>query len=459
MTSGLHRSQGGLSTGGFSRRNLLRGGLGAAAAVGLGGGLSGCGSALSAGLVGSELAPGTVTYWNLFGGGDGGRMQTMEGVYEDQHGGASSLQAATFAWGNPYYTKVSLATLGGAPPDVAISHLTRSSNLANGGLTTEITDDMLGLVGLSPDDFNSKPWEAQKVGGKNFAIPLDTHPFVLYYNIDVCEKAGLLNSDGSLKPIKGKDGWETALKAAKDATGAYGASVATVGDTSTSWRWFQTLYSQQNGSTPWLGDGGTQLTYNKDLVLSTLDYIRSLTKSGLMPATADYAGSQTLMFTGKAAFYMQGEWEITTAQAVDGLKFGMVEIPTLFDKAASQADSHTFVLPKKDRTDAQLKRAMGFVKAMLEQSLTWVKGGHIPAYLPTLNSQAYKDLKPQSNYAQAASDAVYDAPAWYSGSGSNFETTVGAQIGLVQQGLATPAAALATTRSQLDVYANTENPL
>ena len=189
----------------FSRRSLLRGALGTAAGAALAGGLSGCGSAFSAGLVGSDLAPGTLTYWNLFGGGDGVRMQTMMSTYAAQHGGPSSLQGATFTWGNPYYTKVTLATIGGAPPDVAVSHLTREKNLARAGLLTEITDDMLALVGLSPADFNAKAWENQKVDGKTYAIPLDTHPFVLYYNKDVCDQAGLLNSDGSLKEIKGTD--------------------------------------------------------------------------------------------------------------------------------------------------------------------------------------------------------------------------------------------------------------
>jgi multiple sugar transport system substrate-binding protein len=443
----------------MSRRQLLRGGLGAAAVLGLGGGLSGCGSALSAGLAGTNLAPGTVTYWNLFGGGDGSRMQTMQGVYQSQHG-LSSLQAATFAWGNPYYTKVSLATLGDAPPDVAAAHLTRQSNLAIAGLLTEITDEVLGLGGLSASDFEPKVWNSVPVNGKRYAIPLDTHPFVLYYNVDVCQKAGLLDGDGNLKPINGTDGWEAALQAAKKVTGAYGASVATVGDTATSWRWFQSLYSQQEGATPWLGEGGRQLTYNEDLTIKTLTYIQSLTKSGLMPANTDYAGSQTLMFTGQSAFYLQGEWEITTAEAVEGLKFGMTPVPTLFDHAATQGDSHSFVLPRSaGRTPDQLQRAMVFVKTMLDQSLTWAKGGHIPAYLPTLNSPEYAALKPQSNYASAVSAVQYDAQAWYSGSGSNFENTVGAQIGLVQQGLATPQAALAAMKAQLGTYAKTQSPL
>ena len=58
-------------------------------------------------------------------------------------GGPASLQAATFAWGNPYYTKLSLATLGDKPPDVAVSHLTRAQNLAQANLLTPITDEML----------------------------------------------------------------------------------------------------------------------------------------------------------------------------------------------------------------------------------------------------------------------------------------------------------------------------
>ncbi len=452
-------SETGRTRGTLSRRQVLRGGLGAAAALGLGGSLTGCGSALSAGLVGSNLSPGTVTYWNLFGGGDGARMQTMQQAYQAEHG-ADALQAATFAWGNPYYTKVSLATLGDAPPDVAAAHLTRQSNLALADLLTEVTDDVLALGGLSSSDFDQKVWQALQVDGKRYAIPIDTHPFVLYYNVDVCEKAGLLDGDGALKTIEGTDGWESALRAAKEVTGAWGASVATVGDTATSWRWFQALYSQHEGATPWLADGGRQLSYDEDLTIETLAYIQSLTKNGLMPPNTDYAGSQTLMFTGQSAFYLQGEWEITTAEAVEGLKFGMTPVPTLFDHPATQGDSHTFVLPRSDRrSPEQLQRTMGFVRSMLDQSLTWAKGGHIPAYLPTLNSPEYAALKPQSNYAGAVGSVAYDAQAWYSGSGSNFENTVGAQIGLVQQGLATPQAALAAARAQLETYARTESPL
>jgi multiple sugar transport system substrate-binding protein len=165
------------------------------------------------------------------------------------------------------------------------------------------------------------------------------------------------------------------------------------------------------------------------------------------------------MFTNKAGFYLEGEWEITTAQSIKGLKFGMVPVPQLFDKPSNQADSHTFVLPKKDRTPEQRKQAMGFIKSMLDQSYTWAQGGHIPAYLPLRDSAKYKALEPQADYAVAATRAVYDPEAWYSGSGSTFENIVGSQFGLVQQGDLSPAAALQSISDQLQTYLKTPSPL
>src|SRR4051794_26867335 len=112
---------------GFSRRNFLRGAIGAAGVAGTLS-LSGCGSPVVAGLAGTAIAPGTVDYWDLFGGGDGVRMQQMLQGFRKSNP-RLGLQSVTLAWGNPYYTKLSLATLGDKPPDIAVSHLSRVRNL------------------------------------------------------------------------------------------------------------------------------------------------------------------------------------------------------------------------------------------------------------------------------------------------------------------------------------------
>jgi multiple sugar transport system substrate-binding protein len=440
---------------GFTRRSLLAAGAAAATVLPL----AACSSPLSAGLAGSALNPETLVFWNLFGGGDGLRMQEMEAGYAKQHGGSSSLQATTFAWGNPYYSKVTLATVGNKPPDVAIAHLTRAKPLWDGDLLDPITADDLAGVGLSASDFNQKAWTAQKTDGKNICVPLDTHPFVLFYNVDVCQKAGLIDGDGNLKDLTGIDAFESALAAVSKVTGGTALNVANVSEIATPWRFFWTMYNQIQGATPFISDGGAKLTVNEDAYSKVTEMTQKWVKSGWLNKGLDYATAQTLMFTGKAGFFMQGEWEISTAQSIKGLKFGMAPIPQLFDKPAAQADSHTFILPRKDRTPEQKKAAMLFIKQMLEQSLTWAQGGHVPAYMPTFDSSAYKKLTPQSNYASAAESAVFDDAAWYGGSGSTFENTVGAQLALVQQGSSSPAAAMSAIKSQLSTYLNTPSPL
>src|SRR6185503_17216327 len=119
------------------------------------------------------------------------------------------------------------------------------------------------------------------------------------------------------------------------------------------------------------------------------------------------------------------------------MPFSMTLVPNVFGgKYAVHADSHTLVLPRQRNQDrAKLDRSLGFVKSMLDQSLTWAQGGHIPTWLPVAESAEYRALQPQVNYAPAADAAVYDPAGWYSGSGSNFENTIGASIGAVEGGL------------------------
>jgi len=112
-----------------------------------------------------------------------------------------------------------------------------------------------------------------------------------------------------------------------------------------------------------------------------------------------------------------------------------------------------------DQDRARLDLSLGYVRSMLDQSLTWAEGGHVPAWQPFARSERYKKLTPQSYYAAAADAAVYDPPGWYSGSGSNFENVMGAAVGAVESGDMTPAAAIAQIRSKLSRLAATAPPV
>src|SRR3954463_5159692 len=75
---------------------------------------------------------GTIDFWHLFGGGDGARLTEMLGKVRDVN-----VRPLILPWGNPYYTKLSLAAVGGRPPDVAVMHATRIAEFAPGDLLEE----------------------------------------------------------------------------------------------------------------------------------------------------------------------------------------------------------------------------------------------------------------------------------------------------------------------------------
>jgi multiple sugar transport system substrate-binding protein len=421
---------------GLSRRGFLTG----AAALGAGLVTAGCAGTydVGSGITGSSGGDNqsTLVYWNLLTGGDGTHMVAMEDTYRKAHPNID-LQSTILAWGAPYYTKLSLAIRSGSPPDVAIMHLSRIHQYGPPGMLTPISLDLLAQHGMEPKDFTPLAFSKARYNGQLLCIPLDTHPFVQYYNTKVCKKAGLLDGSGTLPPIKSADAMLDALRKLKK-IGATPVVCDTINDPATPWRLFYSLYSQAGGQV--LADNGKDIVLNEALATKVLTFIHQLATEGLMSSNVDAGGGTAIFQAGDAGLYWEGEWNVTVFQAVN-LPFSMQPFPALFGKAAAQADSHTFILPKRTTADPEKTSiALTMIRTLLGQSLTWAQGGHIPAWLPIRDSAAYKKLKPQSNYQEVASYAAYDPPAWYSGSGSDMENYLGEPLASLMLGAASPQA-------------------
>ncbi|MEV8314526.1 extracellular solute-binding protein [Streptomyces sp. NPDC059900] len=442
-----------------SRRRVLRGGLavGATGAAALT--ATGCGSTLAQGFTGGAPSPSRLNFWNPFTGGDGERMLAMQDAYRASHRSVD-LKSATFLWGNPYYTKLTLATLGDRPPQAAVIHLSKLPTLAEAGLLSELHPEDLARHGLTEDKFDARPWRKSQFNGKPHAVPLDTHPFVLYFRTDIAEKAGLLDGKGQLADVDGPDAFIDALRAAKEVTGAWGGSIASVKDASMQFRIFWSLYRQIGGG-DLVADQGKKVVIDEAAAAEALAYIRRLSEEKVIPANTDGKGAITLLTTGKAGFLMDGVWQALAVQSAK-VKFDMRPLPRIFKDApyACAADSHALVLPKAPSAKAQrLDLSLGFAASMLHSSKLWAEGGHVPAWLPTQRSRAYKELQPQSHYATAADGAVYDPAAWYGGAGGTMQTVVGDVVTTVFTGDTSPTAGAARLRRELQTLASRPAPV
>lgn len=431
----------------ITRRRFLTATGGAAATMMLG---TACSSTydIAGGFVTPQSGTGnhTIVYWNLLSGGDGSHMQEMEATYQHEHPDIT-LDSTVLTWGNPYYTKLAMSIRAGSPPDVAIMHLSKLSEFAPPKLLTPLDLGLLAEHGMTPADFTPAAFAKAHYNGQLLAIPLDTHPFVQYYNTKVCRKAGLLDSSGQLPPITGPQALLAVLRKLK-ATGATPAVCDQINDPATPWRLFYTLYSQAGGHV--LADDGKQIVLDRSLATRVLTFIDQLAKEGLVQADADAAGGIALFQAGDTGLYWEGEWNVDIFQT-GGLPFSMQPFPAVFGSGVTQADSHSFVIPVQPHYDAErISNVLTMVRTLLGQSLVWAAGGHIPAWLPTRESEAYAKLKPQSNYESVANHVVYDPPAWYSGSGSNMEEYAGNAIAAVMLGATTPRAAYDELYSSLE---------
>jgi multiple sugar transport system substrate-binding protein len=440
---------------GLSRRQFLAAGGGAALAAAM----AGCGSPVVTSFTGGQPRTADVIYWHLFGGGDGKNMTKMVKKYEQTSG--RSVEATLLSWGNPYYTKLSLSASSGRPPDVAISHLSRLPLLAQAGLLEPI-GDQFSAVGITSDKFTPAAWKKAMVDGTPYAVPLDTHPFVLFYNTELADKAGLLDGTGdNLKPMKNSDDFVAALQAMKDAIGGKYAAVASItADPSTCWRFFTMIYSGLAG--PIVSELGTKVTIDRSAMEETFAFMQSLTKEkGLLPSNATATTTTTLFSQGSVGFLFDGEWQIPTYRDIKSLKFNVVPFPALLGtEPVAYADSHSLVIPKSTTRPAErTDDAVRFIKGLLDESSIWAQGGHIPAWLPVQQSQEFLQLKPQSNYTQAAFNAVYDPPGWYTGAGSDFQTAMGSVIASVLTGGTDPKSGVDAMTSSLKSFSTARPPV
>ncbi|MFC4009393.1 extracellular solute-binding protein [Nonomuraea purpurea] len=431
----------------ISRRNLLGGGLALVGAT-----ATGC--AIPVGFGSSQTR---VRYWHFLTASDGSIMNQMVKAFAKDNPDIF-VEENVLAWGEPYYTKIAMAGAGGRSPDLATFHLARLAGIGAGDILDPIDLDLLAQTGLRAADFSPPIWERAHLDGVLYAIPLDAHPMVQYYNTDICGKAGLLGPDGKLRPTKGVDELLAALNKAKAVMGGRPPlacdtlGLGTVGP----WRVWWTLYSQTGGTL--LSDGGTKITIDDTKALDALRLMHRLAREGLSDTRTDYSASVASFTNGLAAFLWNGDWE-TTGLKERGTPFSITRFPSVFGGWSAQADCHAFVLPHQRSRDPEVERATyRFIASLVRHSADWAVAGHVPAYLPTLQEPEYLALQPQSEYRSVVTDVALDPQVWFAGSASRLWIEIGDAFSPVMTGQRTPEEGLAAAKRGLNRLLSAPNP-
>lgn len=430
-----------------SRRNLLRGALFGSAAAATAPALSACSSIATA-------STRTIQYWNPFTGGDGGLMKEMVSEVERRVPGLRTT-TTVLDWGASYYTKLAMASAGGRAPDVAIMHVSRFAGYAPGGLLDPWDLDTLAEFGVTAQTLNPKTYQRGRYKGGQYALPLDTHPFVVFYDKDVMDKAGLVDSDGKLLPFGGPDGYLEAAKKLRSVNkGGLGPVYGHVNDNAQNWRMFWSLF-QQTGAEFELS--GKKAAIDRDAAVKVITFMQQLTAPQCR--TMDPVTSVGSFASRKAPFIFTGEWDSAAFSQIKGMELGAAPFPQIYNRPASWADSHMFVLPHQANPDPEGRRTTHrLVAELFKASFTWAKAGHIPGYLPVVESQKYRHLEPQIDYAAAAKSPALDPPAWFMGAGADVQVQLCQAMQTALVGANSAAVAVDKMITALNFYLGKPNP-
>jgi multiple sugar transport system substrate-binding protein len=371
------------------------------------------GLVLAAGLMTSVAhAEETVVWWDFLGGGDGVRMKQLIADFNAAHQGKVKIDATTLEWGTPFYSKVQTSVAVGEAPDIMTYHASRIPLAVKQGVLQEITADDWKVMGISKDDYAAATWDAVNIDGKQYAVPLDTHPIVLYYNKDILGKAGLLTPEGKPKGLDSREGFTETLKALKAAGVKFPLGSVTA-DGNFMFRTIYSLVGQQDGEL--MTDGEFLAGDNAKKLENALAVLQEWTKEGLQSTYTDYPATVALFTSGEAAMMINGVWEVPTmADLKKGGKlfeWGAVELPVIFNHPSTYADSHTFAIPAnkgKEMTAEKRAAVLEVMSWISKNSLLWATAGHIPAYGPVTNSAEYKAMEPNATYSVLTANMIFD---------------------------------------------------
>jgi multiple sugar transport system substrate-binding protein len=363
----------------------------------------------------SSLAQVEVVWWDFLGGGDGVRMKALIEQFNAEHPNIK-ITGTTLEWGVPYYTRVQTAVPVGEGPDIMTYHTSRMPLAVPSGIFRPFSDDELASVGLSRADYFPAVADAATFDGQFLCAPLDIHSHILYYNRDILSRVGLIGDDGLPTGLTGAANFTAALEKIKAETGVLPFSISS--DGGSIWRFLYSLYAQQEEAQIIEGR-----SVNAGEAFETaVRLLAGWFANDLAPENAAYPASIALFTSGQAAMHVNGVWEVPTmvdlAAAGNLFDWGAIAYPVFYDQPGTWADSHCFAVPNSARrpvTGEKLQAVLTVIAWMNKNSLAWAGAGHIPAYLPVVQSDAYQNLQPNATYAILGESARFDPPSRLAG--------------------------------------------
>ncbi len=345
-------------------------------------------------------SPIKITYWDGLGAPDNVPMGELVKMYNAENKDCVQVEEVVLDWGT-LYSKLPLDAKAGNLPCVATMHMPFIRQYVDLGILLPV-DELVANSGIDKNDIAEVAWENTQWEGKRYALPLDMHPFGLYYNVTAFKEAGL---DPDKPPTNTEEFLEAAQKLTVDKDGdgtidQYGISLGySAGGPFRTW---MSLLWQQGGKV--LTDDGLKAAFNTPEGEKALQFLYDWVYTYKISPKAEEDTDSDFM-KGIVAMTITGPWAMGDYNKIEGLEYRTAPVPIFYDQQAVWDQPHSLVFPDCGNTEGTVA-AVKFAKWLTyDQDYYWTSNsGHQPIRKSVANSEEFKKL---TNWQAFASELPF----------------------------------------------------
>ncbi len=347
----------------------------------------------------SDEKGGTVTlsFWNGFTGGDRPGVEHIVSEFNKSHP-KIHIDMQIMPW-DVMYQKLLPAFGSGKGPDMTAMNASQLPVYASKHVFQPLDDAFDN--GLDKSALVPGAVTAGQYDGKQYGVPANFTPLLLFYNKKLFAKAGIS------APPATWDEWSADLKKLTKGGGPggkpsqYGMSVGTHDTVEI----IPLLLREQGGGV--MSDDGKNLILDSPASIQAMTYWTNLIRNGqISPVGQSGADADKLMQAGKAAMEINGPW-LTSSLEESKIDYGLAMVPAGPTAQNTLYDSTTFSLGSRAKSDKK-KAAEEFMTYWnSKESQTYF--ANTTGFPPTRTDIAPSELK-NAVVAQFAKYAVKAGP-------------------------------------------------